>query len=434
MDLSSKNIILDEASFQVKIQSLNGVSLIKSSMSIFTSDVDDTVIIQPVYDSLILNTSSQNYSFRLFTDTKRIPSNQSLSYSLWNKKGENVSGYLMVQNNRIAKNDSNPLIMISSSIPSGIYYLRTSFGDSYSETKLTIGPGSVYTIYYHSNNDNNSVITQTYNSIQNFTLNPNSYFYTGYQYNGWNTMPDGSGEHFNDMQAFNGWTGDLHLYAEWIPNTYTVRFVANGGEGTMADMNFVYGVSQSLTMNTFTYDDHRFVAWCTEADGNGSCFSNGANVKDLTTRNEDVVILYAKWAVGDSYNVLNYEIDYIHNYVDFVSIATTLDDYKSHFLLGDQYRIEVELGEHDVIYTGSKTKIYKNDVLQVEFTNIVRGDINGDGAVNSGDLFRIRQHLLGVLSVEGAYWRAADTNEDEAINSGDLFRIRQHLLGVRLLS
>ena len=60
-------------------------------------------------------------------------------------------------------------------------------------------------------------------------------------------------------------------------------------------------------------------------------------------------------------------------------------------------------------------------------------DSNGDGLINSADLFRIRQHLLKINILEGAFARAADANLDGLINSADMFRIRQHLLKISLL-
>ena len=67
----------------------------------------------------------------------------------------------------------------------------------------------------------------------------------------------------------------------------------------------------------------------------------------------------------------------------------------------------------------------------MEYTNIIIGDINGDGSINSADLLKIRQHLLKTISLLNVYFTASDINYDKTINSADLLRVRQHLLGTK---
>lgn len=60
----------------------------------------------------------------------------------------------------------------------------------------------------------------------------------------------------------------------------------------------------------------------------------------------------------------------------------------------------------------------------------IRGDINSDGNVSSGDLILIRRHLLGSTTLSNANLQAADINKDNAVNTGDLICIRKSLLGL----
>ena len=56
------------------------------------------------------------------------------------------------------------------------------------------------------------------------------------------------------------------------------------------------------------------------------------------------------------------------------------------------------------------------------------GDINGDGQVNTGDTFLIKQVIMEVKTLEkGVYWSAADVNNDGSINTGDSFMIKKEV-------
>lgn len=55
-----------------------------------------------------------------------------------------------------------------------------------------------------------------------------------------------------------------HFHAQ----QYTLRFNANGGEGTMGDLTYTHGQDQSLTKCGFTRAGYDFLGWATAADGN----------------------------------------------------------------------------------------------------------------------------------------------------------------------
>ena len=53
----------------------------------------------------------------------------------------------------------------------------------------------------------------------------------------------------------------LTLYAVWTANTYTIRYDANGGEGSMPDQTFIYAKAQNVYLNTFTKPGYTFSGW-----------------------------------------------------------------------------------------------------------------------------------------------------------------------------
>ena len=52
-----------------------------------------------------------------------------------------------------------------------------------------------------------------------------------------------------------------------VSMSYSVKFNANGGSGTMADQAFVYGIEQALSANAFTREGYTFAGWATSVDG-----------------------------------------------------------------------------------------------------------------------------------------------------------------------
>ena len=129
----------------------------------------------------------------------------------------------------------------------------------------------------------------------------------------------------------------------------------------------------------------------------------------------------------DSYEVIDEE--YLR-----VSLGEKVRDIEKNIYSGNRYRVQIS-SKGDIVGTGDVVRIISNgdNSLYREFAIVVMGDLNGDGAINSADILRIRQHLLGKNVLGDAYSRAADINRDGVVNSADILRIRQHLLGSRVI-
>lgn len=135
-----------------------------------------------------------------------------------------------------------------------------------------------------------------------------------------------------------------------------------------------------------------------------------------------------------SYIINKYDVDETNKYISKIMVNTEVNNFTSNIILGYGYGVDVDtktINNKQLLYTGGKTRITHGLDLYREYTNIVIGDINGDGAINSADLLKIRQHLLGTNILTGAYFLSSDINYDSTINSADLLRVRQHLLGTK---
>lgn len=163
----------------------------------------------------------------------------------------------------------------------------------------------------------------------------------------------------------------------------------------------------------------------TAQNGNAQTYTLNITKDSTNPASVSSIISVAKYKSNDTYL-----FGLSENY-DINSLITKITDI--------EYRAEVAVVDKDgknktsgVLVTGDKVTITSGDDKRT-YTVVIYGDINGDGKVNSADLLKVKQHLLGT-SLSGAYKETADVNKDGKINSADLLLIRQHLLGTNKIS
>ena len=118
---------------------------------------------------------------------------------------------------------------------------------------------------------------------------------TGYTFLGWFTAQTG-GEQVTESTVLKT-ASDHTLYAQWAANTYTVIFIGNGASGSMNPLEVTYGTPESFPEKSFELAGYSFAGWNTQPDGGGKRFVDKYNTGagDLTSENNDIVILYAQW-------------------------------------------------------------------------------------------------------------------------------------------
>lgn len=96
---------------------------------------------------------------------------------------------------------------------------------------------------------------------------------------------------------------EVRYVAVFEPNTFTVCFNENGGQGSMGDQIFGGADSpRNLTKNAFIKAGYEFVGWAeTPSNGTGTIYRDGALFENVTTyqgnqiKNGDKITLYAQW-------------------------------------------------------------------------------------------------------------------------------------------
>ncbi len=149
-----------------------------------------------------------------------------------------------------------------------------------------------------STGGNTSSMTMKFDETKD--LNANGYIKTGYSFSKWNTSAGGSGTDYSDRQSVNNLTtvngGTFNLYAQWTPNTYTIKFNGNGNtSGSTTQMSMTYDVSKNLTANGFNKTGYIFDGWNTNSSGTGNNYTDKQSVKNMTSTNGATINLYAKW-------------------------------------------------------------------------------------------------------------------------------------------
>lgn len=181
----------------------------------------------------------------------------------------------------------------------------TSYANKAKVKSLTSKQGGTVTLYAQWTKAKYK-ITYDLKGGKNSSSNPASYKITtstiklknptrkGYTFAGWYT----DAKYKNKItQIKKGSTGNKKLYAKWKANTYTIKYVGNkstsGKMGTVTTCK--YGKKYTLKSNKFKRAGYKFTGWNTKADGSGTDYKNKQSIKNLTSKKNKTVTLYAQW-------------------------------------------------------------------------------------------------------------------------------------------
>ena len=163
-----------------------------------------------------------------------------------------------------------------------------------------------YTVSYNGNGHtggSTANTSHTYDTAKSLTSN--GFTKTGHTFAGWATTTSGPVVYANGASVLNLTTthnATVTLYAQWMPNTYTVAYDGNGHtDGFTENSSHTYGIPRPLTLNGFAKAGYTFAGWATTSSGS-VVYADGASVSNLTATANGVYTLYAKWT-ANSYTV-----------------------------------------------------------------------------------------------------------------------------------
>ncbi|MBE5812556.1 MAG: BspA family leucine-rich repeat surface protein [Clostridiales bacterium] len=193
---------------------------------------------------------------------------------------------------------------------SSTYAAEASYTPTSNITLTATWVANTYTVTYNSNKPSTatgSISGTTADSSHTYDvakkLTANGYSLTGWRFNGWNTAANGSGTAYGNSESVVNLTtthgGTVTLYAQWVPNTYTVVYNGNGAtSGSTANSTHTYDVAENLTANGYSRTGYNFLGWSTSSTATSATYENSESVVNLTTTHGGTVTLYAVWEVS----------------------------------------------------------------------------------------------------------------------------------------
>lgn len=195
-------------------------------------------------------------------------------------------------------------------------YTFSSWNTNAAGTGTNYAPGSTYT--FTSGNVGAKLYAKYSESTTVSSVTLPTPTKAGYTFNGWYTASTG-GTKVGVGGAAYAPTGNVTLYAQWTPNTYTVSYNMNGGTGSIASQTKTYGVNLTLSSTkptrastsagsyTVTYNanggtvgsasasatrttSYAFSKWNTASNGSGTSYESGG-----TYATNAAATLYAQW-------------------------------------------------------------------------------------------------------------------------------------------
>ena len=287
-----------------------------------------------------------------------------------------------------------------------------------------------------------------------------------------NNIYPASGE---QAKARNGWTLNTPE-----ATTFTVRFNANGGYGSMAAVS---NISGPYTLPSCTFEapsGKQFKGWAVSPNGNvitGSSYNITADTtfyavweqqevtgcclevgKTVATHGKEVLVPISI-SQNPGFAGINVKIDYDKTRLQLIGsddtagldwtvntgdnagavMVSTRNYTKDGEILLLKFKVledapdgfaKVSLFNADVLSIDEKTVSVTLSSGGVEIITRLPGDVTGDGVIDTRDALRLKKHLAGLDAP--IVWQNADVTGDNDVTLADLLRLMKYLAGMQV--
>ena len=196
---------------------------------------------------------------------------------------------------------------VSSSATTATYTAGGSYTGNASVTLYAVWKykPATYTVSYDANGGTGAPGRQTKTYGVTLTLTTIQPTRRNYLFLGWSKYRNATSASYSAGGSYTD-NADVTLYAVWQynPETYTIRYDANGGTGAPASQTKTYGVPLTLSAVKPTRAGYEFLGWATSRNATVSEYAPGERYTD-----EAGVTLYAVWR----YIPKTYEVKYDAN-------------------------------------------------------------------------------------------------------------------------
>lgn len=163
------------------------------------------------------------------------------------------------------------------------YYAGGSYTDNASVTLYAIWryKPATYTVTFDANGGTNAPSSQTKTYGVALTLTTAIPTRANYRFAGWSKDRNATSASYTAGGSYTD-NASVTLYAVWVysPESYTVRYDANGGSGALSSQTKTYGVPLTLSMVKPTRAGYEFLGWATSKIATAAEYAPGERYTD----------------------------------------------------------------------------------------------------------------------------------------------------------